>query len=121
MWQILIVDDDPDSRAMLILLFKNSFQCIVTEAESAKKAAIIIRKKNFHLIITDFHMSNDNGLDLLKFLQQQRATTPLILFTATELDISTLDFPFVALIAKPKVKELLICAKEKLKIQKKNS
>lgn len=92
--KILIVDDSQFSRKTL----KDSLRTLkfwkILEAEDAKSAQQVLMedeqiKDPVHLIISDLHMPEMNGLDLLKWVRDQdriKAMPVIILTTVQEKD-----------------------------------
>ena len=68
MKKILIVDDEKFIRNGISAILSNSFgDTIVVElAKNGKEALEILKKDEFHLVITDINMPFINGIDLIK-------------------------------------------------------
>jgi CheY-like chemotaxis protein len=62
--RVLIVDDQPSNRQMLRKLLENSGYDVV-EAESLKSAIAHLDASRYLALVTDIHLSDGNGLDLL--------------------------------------------------------
>lgn len=71
MKKILIVDDEKFIRNGISAILSNSFgDTIVVElAKNGKEALEILKKDEFHLVITDINMPFINGIDLIKELR----------------------------------------------------
>jgi DNA-binding NtrC family response regulator len=78
---ILIVDDDPEMRALLAE-FLSQEGYIVEESTTGAEALIRLRKECFSAIIIDKNMPGLSGLDLLPGLRTICPETPIILITA---------------------------------------
>ncbi|UCC57875.1 MAG: response regulator [Candidatus Bathyarchaeum sp.] len=78
---VLHVDDEAGfvKAAKQILEAQGSFQ--VETALSVKEALKKIKHKVYDIIVSDYQMSERNGLDLLKELRDGRNNIPFILFT----------------------------------------
>jgi CheY-like chemotaxis protein len=63
---ILVADDDIDTRDLYVK-FLASFD--VLEADDGAQALALIRRRPVDLVITDFHMPNMNGLELIRELR----------------------------------------------------
>jgi len=79
--RVLHVDDE---RGILkttkeILELEESFQ--VESANSVDEALRRIKEKHFDVVISDYEMTEKNGLNLLSELRENRNTIPFILFT----------------------------------------
>jgi putative two-component system response regulator len=80
---ILLVDDDAPLRQMLATaLLQAGYE--VTAAEDVPSARRLLRSQAFSLILSDYHMPGENGLDLLQFVMQVYPDLPFILLTAQE-------------------------------------
>jgi len=77
---ILVVDDDATIRKVLtILLRKAGHQ--VSDAESIGAANRQLGERSFDLIIVDLHLSDGNGIDLIRLVRQSYPDTESILLT----------------------------------------
>lgn len=79
--QILLVDDDGNIRRTLALSLKD-LHCTVEQAGSVDEAMIKIQNKPFDLILTDFKMENQSGLDLIKRARVARPDSIIVVMTA---------------------------------------
>lgn len=78
---ILIVDDDENALAMLESAVKKwGFHCL--SATSAHEGQSILRKTAVDLIISDYKMSNMDGIQLLQSVRTEFGDIPFILLTA---------------------------------------
>ena len=80
----LIVDDFATMRKVLRNLLKQSGHENVVEAEDGAAALQIIKTQKIDFIISDWHMPNMTGLDLLKSVRADKelAKTPFLMITA---------------------------------------
>jgi two-component system response regulator HydG len=78
--KILIVDDDPYTRALLEGLFRHS-QAEVNFALNGAEAKRKFRERDYHLILMDQRLPDANGLDLLREMRHQRPQQVAILIT----------------------------------------
>lgn len=105
MQKVLIVDDDAESRNLLReVLEANGYRAdAVADGLAAREA--LGKDGDFHLVIADLQMPNENGLDLLRHLRRQNAKHDIILMssfisatereTARQLGVETLlEKPF---------------------------
>lgn len=81
MASILIVDDDPRIRMLLVHLL-NAQQHQAVGAENGAKALERMDASRFDLIITDLRMPDMNGMELLAFAKKRDPAMPVILITA---------------------------------------
>lgn len=78
--RILYVEDDGDTREMMILLL--SFEGFsVTSAGSGKDALNHARSNRFDLFIIDNRLPDLSGLELCRGIRQVAATTPILFFS----------------------------------------
>ena len=83
--QVLVVEDDPITRASIQLLFENK-DIIIHEAKTGQQAYEIISTKPFDCIILDLGLPDFSGNELLKKLNSDNIPTPpVIVHTARDL------------------------------------
>jgi diguanylate cyclase (GGDEF)-like protein len=64
--RILVIDDEPQIRRLLLTLLSDRYDCC--EAESAEQALKVLKQNHFGVVISDIQMSGMSGLDLLRHL-----------------------------------------------------
>lgn len=112
MGRILVVDDDPESRALLSeVLEANGFPRVEAVADGLAAREALARDGDCPIIIADLHMPNESGLDLLRNLRKQNARHKIVLmssfFSTTERKLAR-DLGASALLDKPfRLSELL--------------
>jgi DNA-binding NtrC family response regulator len=75
--RIMIVDDDPGiRRALHILLSREGY--LVTQASDGKEAMRMWREKGGDLVITDLHMPEKNGIEMMVELLSHTPGTRII-------------------------------------------
>ncbi len=85
--KILIVDDEPNVRAVLSRhLADNNTECVASH--SAFDALNKIKGNRFSLVISDVMMPGMSGVELLRFIKKQDAETAVIMITGL-MDINT--------------------------------
>jgi DNA-binding response OmpR family regulator len=78
--RIMIIDDDQSIRRTLgIALTKAGYS--VLEAQDGAEATRLWREQGADLIITDLHMPNKNGLEVIMELRAFSPTTPIIVMS----------------------------------------
>lgn len=77
--RILVVDDDPQMKAELVLMLKME-KYEVFEAENGIKAQEILQKEDFRVVISDIKMPAMNGIDLFLWNKKTK-NVPTILMT----------------------------------------
>ncbi len=84
--RVLVVDDDPLVRRMTALLLRNKLGAIVDEASSGREAWQMFRKdRSYQLVLTDFVMPGEDGLQLLRNIRQIDAEVRVIVVTLSAL------------------------------------
>jgi two-component system response regulator PilR (NtrC family) len=77
----LIVDDEADIRELLgITLERMNIEVIAASDIATAKAKL--RNNTFELCLTDMHLPDGNGLDLVEWIQNNRPQTPVAVITA---------------------------------------
>ncbi len=81
--KILVVDDSSLMRGFAKGSFKNLKLNNVTEAENGVEALAELKKEKYDLILSDLHMPNMDGLELLKAVRSDRnlKKIPFIIMT----------------------------------------
>ena len=80
---ILIVDDEPNQRFILeraLHMFNSNWRTVATA--SGIEALEAIDQQQPDMIITDYHMPNMTGLELIDIIRKRNITVPIILMTA---------------------------------------
>jgi DNA-binding NtrC family response regulator len=79
---ILLVDDDAKLLHAMHAILSSDFEVVSTE--SAEEALLVVAKKQFHVVCTDFHLPQMNGLQLLDRLRHMPYPFGSILLTGSE-------------------------------------
>ncbi len=84
MLRILLVDDNPDDRLLIIRALKKEFEDIdiiqVLDREDFEKN---LNDMKFDLVITDYQLRWSDGVKVLKEIKKRDKLIPVIMFTAT--------------------------------------
>jgi len=80
---VLVVDDSPASRAVLVAALEEFAGVAVITARGGFEALKLLPKHRFDLIITDIQMPDINGLELINFVKKNPnyRDTPLFVVT----------------------------------------
>jgi NtrC-family two-component system response regulator AlgB len=78
---ILVVDDDANIRKTLALSLKD-LGCVVEQASSVDEAREMLGKAEFDLILTDYKMEVQNGLDLIRHAKIKSSESIIVVMTA---------------------------------------
>jgi DNA-binding NtrC family response regulator len=77
---VLIVDDEQKMGQFLCLLVRelgyNAFAC-----QSTVEARHLLSSRQWHLVVTDFHMPHENGFELLHWVKTHYPQLPIIAMT----------------------------------------
>lgn len=82
---ILHVEDDPDVREIVASILADTAD--VTPASSQAEARMHLQRETFDLIVLDSALPDGSGLDLLPLLRNRSSTTPVVVFSAHEIEI----------------------------------
>ena len=103
MKKVLIVDDARDSRIALRGMLQR-YKCNVVEAENGNEGWKKILLERPDLILLDLHMPNKTGIDILKDMEEEWLSIPVVVVTgdATQDSIdSCLMYGATAYLKKP--------------------
>lgn len=79
--KILVVDDEQSIREFLdIMLKKEGYE--VSLAEDGEEAKALLKKKSFHMVISDLQMPNITGLELLEHVKNNYPDLVFLMITA---------------------------------------
>jgi len=78
---ILVVDDDPEMRALLLDVLRNDGYDVV-EAKDGAEAVLALRTRKFDVILMDKNMPGPSGLDLLPGFRRVCPASQIIMMTA---------------------------------------
>ncbi len=81
---ILLIDDNPDDRALVIRALKKDFpEVIIREVVDADDLDRALSVGGFDLVITDYHLYWADGLRVLREVKESFPDCPVIMFTGT--------------------------------------
>jgi CheY-like chemotaxis protein len=80
MARLLVVDDDPDLRRVAAAALEHAGHAVRVAADGAE-ALRMFRAEPADLVLTDFHMPNQDGLQLIMALRTLAPQVPLILMS----------------------------------------
>ena len=111
---ILLVEDDSLYRNTVAYELKQSGFSVL-HASNCQDAWLILEEKQVDLVITDIHMPNGNGMNLLRQIKDRNAIAPaVVLMTChTDVDLSNAkDWGVEAVLIKPFDREELMLASQ---------
>jgi two-component system response regulator PilR (NtrC family) len=79
--RVLIIDDEPDIRE-LVEITLGRMQLDTDCAENITRAKQLLQQQTYDLCLTDMHLPDGNGLDLVEFIQQNFPRLPVAVITA---------------------------------------
>jgi two-component system, NtrC family, response regulator PilR len=79
--RVLIIDDEPDIRELLEITL-GRMQLDTDCADSVARAKQLLLQHNFDLCLTDMHLPDGKGLEIVEFIQQQFPGLPVAVITA---------------------------------------
>ena len=99
---ILLVDDDPQIRKLLTNLLKLDGNFHVMTASSGEEAQDLSRNhsEKIDILITDFEMGSMSGIELYRYIRDQRPETAVLFISASADRIREL-LPECPVLAKP--------------------
>ncbi len=100
---ILVAEDEEIERKLLVEVLE-TLGYEVAQAKNGSEALNIMTQKPVDLILTDIHMPEINGLELLRRVREQGNNLPVIVMTgfdAKEAEKSTKLYNAAALLLKP--------------------
>src|SRR5687768_6623373 len=78
---VLIVDDEPDIRELLAITLSR-MEIESKTAPDIAGAKRLLASERFDLCLTDMHLPDGNGLDLVEWMQNNAAQVPVAVITA---------------------------------------
>lgn len=76
---ILVIDDEAGTRIALDMILKDNYR--VLKAESAQEGLSFIKEQKVDLVMTDIHMPDMTGIDLLRQVKQLDPTLEVVMVT----------------------------------------
>jgi DNA-binding response OmpR family regulator len=85
--RILVIDDQPDVRAMISMVLRvNHFE--IVEAASADAGLREFENSRFDLVIVDIFLQGTNGFDVIAMMRERIPNLPVVAISG----MTTLDF-----------------------------
>ncbi len=78
---ILIIEDDPTFRSLLVAILEDEGYGTVEEKDG-KQALLALRRRSFDLVLSDLRLPGMEGLDLFRLAKAEGIAPPFILLTA---------------------------------------
>ena len=98
---VLVVDDSPIDRQLVIGLLKQGTDWTVTEASDGTVALESILQSPPDIVVTDLQMPGMTGLELLLAIRKKFSRIPVIVMTGETDSFLCHDLPVEAFLTKP--------------------
>ncbi len=114
MKKILIVDDEPFFLQLLEGLLE-SVDCEIIKTTEGEKVSRLLETEHLDLLITDIHMPDKEGIEIIRETRLVYPNLPIIVISAAITDFLTYakDFGATLCISKPIDKDVLLLAVNK--------
>ena len=83
--RVLCVDDDEDSRVMLVTLLKQAF-IEATAVGTAAQALSLIQAEHFDMYMLDGWLPEIDGFELCRLIRESDSTTPILFYSGAAYD-----------------------------------
>ena len=80
--KVLVVDDDAESRGLICEVLEANGYSVGAAGDGAAAREALTRDENYRIVIADLRMPNENGIELLRSLRQQKAQHDVILMSS---------------------------------------
>ncbi|TAL01435.1 MAG: sigma-54-dependent Fis family transcriptional regulator [Verrucomicrobia bacterium] len=90
MSKILLIDDEPSIRDALKHLFQSEGYEVAL-ATSAAEGLAAVNTNDFQVVVTDWKMPNDSGMDVIKSLRASQPRLPVILMTGHDTPVAAIE------------------------------
>ncbi|MBO4982704.1 MAG: response regulator transcription factor [Clostridia bacterium] len=84
MFQILVVDDDKNTRLLLRAVLENAGYTVSTACDGIE-ALSVLDKEHIDLIVLDIMMPNMDGYELTKTIRESQSNMPILMISAKQL------------------------------------
>ncbi|MBD1909418.1 MULTISPECIES: PAS domain-containing protein [unclassified Leptolyngbya] len=82
MLRLLLVDDNPDDRSLITRELQRGFSELhIVEVTEAAHLNQVVKRGNFDLVITDYHLHWSDGLTILREVKSHTPNCPVIMLT----------------------------------------
>lgn len=90
--RILLLDDSPDERALIIRELRRAFPAVqIEEILTAQSFARALETNNFDLVITDYHLIWSDGISVLRAIKERDPLRPVLMFSTTGTQQTAID------------------------------
>ncbi|MCK5560976.1 MAG: DUF835 domain-containing protein, partial [Thermoplasmata archaeon] len=81
--RLLLVDDNPNDRALTLRELQKEFKIKVKEIKDAKEFEKVLKDFDFNIVITDYKLGWTDGLEVLHNIKKSHPYCPVIMYTGT--------------------------------------
>jgi len=84
--KLIIIEDNPDHQLLISRKLKDHFRDNITidSVSTIEVAAPLLKKNIYNVILLDYRLGNENGMDLVRWLREKKIDTPVIIITSVE-------------------------------------
>src|SRR6266571_5768804 len=90
MSNVLLIDDEPSIRDALQNLFEREGYHVVSATNAADGLAAV-HQGDFQVVVTDWKMPGDSGMEVIKALRASRPRLPVILMTGHDTPAAAIE------------------------------
>jgi len=80
--KVLVVDDDAESRGLICEVLEANGYTVGAAVDGLAAREALNRDHDYRIVIADLRMPNEDGMDLLRNLRQQKAQHDVILMSS---------------------------------------
>jgi PAS domain S-box-containing protein len=90
--RILLLDDSPDERALIIRELRRAFPTVqIEEVLTAQRFQQALAADRYNLVITDYHLIWTDGITVLRMVKERDPLRPVIMFSTTGTQQTAID------------------------------
>lgn len=90
--RILLLDDSPDERALIVRELRRAFPEVqIEEVLTAEGFARALEANQFDLVITDYHLIWSDGISVLRAVKSRDPLRPVLMFSTTGTQQTAID------------------------------
>ncbi len=83
--RVLIVEDNPDHRFILSKRLESYYDDVdIHHVSTVGDAVKLLHETSYGIILLDYRLKGQNGIDLVKWLREEHIDTPVIMITSVE-------------------------------------
>ena len=103
---VLVVDDQSEAHWIVDMALRQ-FKVNAIHVDSASEAKGALKESIVDIVICDFHMEGETGIEVVRYLQTEGKNIPFIMFTAEQqTNIPHVSYLWFSLVEKSEVRKL---------------